>query len=198
MKDKIENFWQWFVAHEDKIVGCLEDNGSPHRDFVIEHLNNYILSMGMFKWDIGEGADKTWFLTISPNGDPDLLEKSKQIIAQAPPNLDWEYHYALQPKAWDYTLSVYDYNMDEQHVDASNWKYQSDKSPNGQYNITFIAENISHIDADTKAIIADLVIVNEIGEAAKISTISDVQIIDGESNLAMQNPIQSLKENLLY
>jgi len=196
MKDKIENFWQWFVSHEDKIVGCLEDNGSPHRDFVIEHLNNYILSMGMFKWDIGEGNDKAWFLTISPNGDPELLEISKRIIAEAPENLDWEYHFAQQAKTWDYTLSVYDYNMDEQQVDVSEWKFIFKKAPNGQFNITFYADNISHIDEDTRSILSDLVLINEVGEETKISAVSTVQIIDGETDTTGQINIQELKENL--
>ena len=96
--DTILGFWQWFVKNERTIKECIENDNSVHREFVVEQLNERILSFGMLTWDIGLNEDDNWFLTLSPNGNKDILKISQSIMAEAPDHMDWIFKLVNLPK----------------------------------------------------------------------------------------------------
>ena len=116
---KIEKLWKWFVANENQIIDSFQNESLV--DFIVGNLDNLILDFGMFAWEIGPGKAKSWFFTISPNGDKDLMVVSKKIMAAAPTLDDWEFNYCKPAKEWDRKFIIYDCNMNQQHIDASNW-----------------------------------------------------------------------------
>lgn len=176
--EKIEKLWNWFYDNENRILDCIENDNTIDQPYIKEQLDNLILDIGLFSWEIGHGSNKPWFFTISPNGDKDLLEKSKTIIISAPELEKWQFHYCKPAMDWDRKFSIYDSFMDLQDIDASEWKFVAEKSGENKVEIILEAPNIKHLDGDTAMQAADLVVINEIGEEIKIRNISNIKILD--------------------
>lgn len=176
-EQKIKNLWKWFFANEEKIRNCIENESASEQDYISEQLNNLILDMGVFSWEIGPGNSKDWSLIISPNGDKNLLRKSRGIIEKAPELDKWEFHYNRPARDWDRKFVIYDGYMDEQEINASDWNYVCKKAKNGKTELIFEGSNIKHLDKETALIAANMVIVNEIGEETKINKIASVDIV---------------------
>ncbi len=173
---KIENLWRWFVANENQIIDSFQNESVAN--YIVENLDNLILDFGMFTWEIGPGKVKPWFLTISPNGDRDLIRVSQKIIEHAPNLDDWEFNYCKPAKDWDRKFIIYDSNMNEQNIDASNWKYVVLRNEDGMIDLILEAMNITHLDHDTARTAADIIVTSEIGEETKIQKILSVDIVD--------------------
>ena len=173
---KIENLWRWFVANENQIIDSFQNESLVNH--IVENLDNLILDFGMFTWEIGPGKVKPWFLTISPNGDRDLIGVSQKIIEQAPNLDDWEFNYCKPAKDWDRKFIIYDSNMHEQNIDASNWKYVMLRNEDGMIDLILEAKNITHLDHDTARTAAEIIVTSEIGEETKIQKILSVDIVN--------------------
>ena len=173
---KIENLWRWFVANENQIIDSFQNESLAN--YIVENLDNLILDFGMFTWEIGPGKVKPWFLTISPNGDRDLIRVSQKIIEHAPNLDDWEFNYCKPAKDWDRKFIIYDSNMNEQNIDASNWKYVMLRNEDGMIDLILEAKNITHLDHDTARTAAEIIVTSEIGEETKIQKILSVDIVN--------------------
>ena len=73
LENKIDRFWKWFAQNEGDVVRAVDDEILA--ESIVEQLDNFILDMGAFSWEIGAGIEKNWFLTISPNEN----EKQKRV-----------------------------------------------------------------------------------------------------------------------
>ena len=195
-EERIEHFWRWFMANEQQIIASFDNE--LLRESIIESLDNLILDFGMFTWEIGSGKAKQWFLTISPNGDKDLIKVSKEIIKHAPFLDRWEFNYCKPAKDWDRRFVIYDDNMDEQHIDSTNWNYVALQYEEGKIELILEANNIAHLDHDTAKTAAELFVTSEIGEEAKIQKILSIDIVDQlESKYdSSKAEIQFLKDRL--
>jgi hypothetical protein len=193
---KIENLWRWFVANENQIIDSFQNESLAN--YIVENLDNLILDFGMFTWEIGSGKVKPWFLTISPNGDRDLIRVSQKIIEHAPNLDDWEFNYCKPAKDWDRKFIIYDSNMNEQNIDASNWKYVMLRNEDGMIDLILEAKNITHWDHDTARTAADIIVTSEIGEETKIQKILSVDIVDKLERQynSRKTEIQYLKKHL--
>ncbi len=193
---KIENLWRWFVANENQIIDSFQNESLAN--YIVENLDNLILDFGMFTWEIGSGKVKPWFLTISPNGDRDLIRVSQKIIEHAPNLDDWEFNYCKPAKDWDRKFIIYDSNINEQNIDASNWKYVMLRNEDGMIDLILEAKNITHWDHDTARTAADIIVTSEIGEETKIQKILSVDIVDKLERQynSRKTEIQYLKKHL--
>ncbi len=193
---KIESLWRWFVANENQIIDSFQKESLTN--YIVENLDNLILDFGMFTWEIGPGKVKPWFLTISPNGDRDLIRVSQKIIEHAPNLDDWEFNYCKPAKDWDRRFIIYDSNMNEQNIDASNWKYVMLRNEDGMIDLILEAMNITHLDHDTARTAADIIVTSEIGEETKIQKILSVDIVDKLERQynSRKTEIQYLKKHL--
>lgn len=196
--DKIESLWAWFSKNEQRIRDYIGNESASERDYIVEHLDNLILDMGVFSWEIGHGLNKPWFLTISPNGDKDLMKKSKNIIAAAPDLIDWEYNFSKPAKDWDRRFNIYDDNMIEQKINASSWQFVAIQIEDGMIELILEAKNIGHLDNYTAKTAADLVVINEIGEETKILNIRSIDIVDQleKAHDSRKTEIGTLKKHL--
>jgi hypothetical protein len=197
---KIKSFWKWFAENETRIRGVLDTNFPSEKDALINDLDNQILEFGMFTWEIGYEPDHSFFLIISPNGNWERLGLSRSIMKLAPNLDDWHFYYAKPAKEWNLQFSLFDNNVIEHQVNASNWTYilikQGDK-----FKIIIAAGNIAHLDYDTRNAAGDLVVTNLLGEELKIIKIAEIEMVNAfEKTLkAPSFPILSLKaqvENL--
>ena len=176
--EKIEELWKWFISNEQKIIDCIKNDFAIDRDYIIENIDNLILDLGMFTWEIGAGIDKPWVFTISPNGDKDLLKKSRKIIYNAPELKDWEINYCKPAKDWNYKFNIFDNLMNEYKINASTWNYVALQKGDDIIELIIEAENIGDLDSETAKTAADLVVLNEIGEETKIQKISAINIVN--------------------
>lgn len=171
LRYKIDEFWNWFVEHEEKFR-IIRD---PHA--AREMLDNQILQFGIFSWEIGKGKNKPHTLTISPNGNAEMLRRSQAIIGEAPEMKFWEFFAAKPPRDWDYILEMYDSYMVKQRIDSSSWEYLFRMTPDFKIRILLYAENIDFLDDDDKMSAADFVINSVIGEADKIDYVDSIEFL---------------------
>jgi len=178
IENKIKDLWQWFVANEDMIRSCIENESSENQDYIIENLDNLVLNFGMFTWEVDKGINKPLSFTISPNGDHELLKISKKIIREAPQLDAWEINASKPAKIWERQFAVYDEVMNAHDIDATDWNYVTSQLENNKLDIIIEACNIGHLDNDTSLTAANLVVINEIGEEAKIRVVNKISIVD--------------------
>lgn len=191
--EKITTLWEWFVKNEQKVRHAIDKGTAFEREFVVESLNDLILDMGMFSWEIGPGQASEWSLTISPNGDRKRMLQSKKIIDEAPALYDWEFHYSKPAKVWDRQFQVYDDFMIAHELDASSWSFVVNVAKDGLIDILLEASNIGNLDAYTAKTAADLVVTHEIGEASRILYIGAIELVK-----EMEPELQEAKAGISY
>ncbi|MCH2229891.1 MAG: hypothetical protein MK105_06065 [Crocinitomicaceae bacterium] len=198
-EENIVEFWRWFIKNETRIKGCISNKDITEQEKIVKSLNEYILGFGPFSWDIGLNENDDWFLTISPNLDPELLKISKAIIDLAPTHLDWKFYSSKPCKKWNYQLEVYDELMDIFKVDSSAWNFVALEEEDGTIELNFELFNLSqrHDEAIENAITA--FIINELGEEVLTTQISNIEIFeqfDAELN-GMKCPVTMMKSELI-
>lgn len=177
-KEKIEAFWDWFANNVDHIKEVLANDFHEGRKSLVKTMDNQVLQFGMFTWEMGPTDEQVYFLTISPNGNEELLEISKQIMEFSPSFPDWNFYYAKPAKEWDLKFSVFDDFMEEHRVDASSWNYLIEGSSSKNIKILIEAGNLAHLDQETKMTAVDLVVTSLIGEAFKIYNVKSLLVVD--------------------
>ena len=197
-KDKISDFWSWFEENETRIKECIENDIISEKEFVNEKLNDFILSIGLFTWEIGINEKGSWFLTISPNGNKDLLQLSRKIIRGAPANNTWLFHSGKPAKNWDRIIRVYDNKLDQTHIDSSEWYFYSFARNDGIIELIIEAENSGHLDEDTAHSAADYFVNNELGEAKRIELFAPIKIVSELEPAYAENkqPISNFKNHI--
>jgi hypothetical protein len=169
MQDKdILNFWSWFEKNSDNLYS---DNYDQN---ILNELDKIISNWGL-TWEIGPGLSKDYSLTISPNGDKELLETTKYIIDKAPQLDNWEFYDAKQPKENWHLATLVDTHR---AIDASNWTYVLLKYEDEKIEILLKADSLANLDTETKELAADLVLTNLLGEKLKIQKIDFIDIVE--------------------
>ena len=169
MQDKdIQNFWSWFAKNSNSLQS---DN---YEKSLLDKLDKTISNWGLV-WEVGPGLLKENSLTISPNGDQELLDKTNYIIDKAPQLDNWEFFNAKQPKENWYLATLVDTGFE---IDASNWTYVLLKYEDEKIEILLKADSLVNLDIETKELVADLILTNLLGEKLKIEKIDFVDIVD--------------------
>ncbi|MBS4064316.1 MAG: hypothetical protein KGZ74_07130 [Chitinophagaceae bacterium] len=104
-ENRIKDFWLWF----NSISNELESNF--RNEILLKQLDKKIDHLGNFTWEIGPGRKEPNMLVISPNGNVDLLEDTKQIIDLVPKIKRWEFYYAKQPRINESEYLIYFLNQ---------------------------------------------------------------------------------------
>ena len=196
--DNIIRFWQWFVKNESTIKECIENDRSEHRQYVVDQMNEHILNLGVLTWDIGLNDDENWFLTLSPNGNQDMLKVSQRIIADAPEHMDWLFYASKPAKNWNRKFTIYDNALDEAFIDASQWHYVVFEEEDGTLELVLEGQNITHLDPEVAETAAEQFVIQELGEVTwilRISSIVIVPVLESEYE-ATKTPVSELKEHL--
>lgn len=190
--DKIDAFWDWFGANDEYIRETLLGHSDQEKEALVQTLNNFILAIGMFTWELGHGKSKPFYLTISPNNSRELLELSRDIMESAPYLPDWELHHAKPAQVWDLKFRIYDEDYNEWDVDASKWKFVLREHPGEGVLVVVEAANISYLDAETTRTAVEQVVTGLLGEEQKIEHVRKIEIRNQLS--ASSTPITALKQ----
>jgi len=171
---KIRQFWEWFFEN------CQKFGASFENEELLESLDNWISQLGDFSWEVGPGKAKDNALVISPHGDHDLLQNTKQIIAGAKDCEGWEFYYAKPPKEEEWEL-IFTFETTEGEmvdVDASPWEYTLLKYDDGMLEIIIKAPDLRELDESDKQIAAEIVLDGVLGEEVRMRTICRIEVVD--------------------
>lgn len=191
MADNIISFWNWFKENEDDL--------QPDKitSELINKLDEKILSFGDYNWEIREGSKKSNMLIISPGGNVDLLEETKNIINLSPNLNNWEFCHYKPAKVWDYQFSIEDKGV-KRMINASNWEYVLLKFPNGTYDIIIKADSLNVLPKEYHLTSVDIVLESILGEELSLNLIKNIDLVDKfpDEYLNQKGSIQSLKEHI--
>lgn len=190
--DKIDSFWEWFSANDERIKEVLLGHSEQDKEALVKTLNNQVLTLGMFTWEMGHGTTSPFYLTISPNGDKELLALSREIMAAAPYLPDWELNHAKPALDWDLKFQLYDEEYIERKVDASKWKFSLRQHHEEGVTIILEAGNIGHLDYETKKTATEQVVISLLGEEQKIMYVQEIETTNQLK--PSSTPIQQLKQ----
>ena len=169
MQDRdILTFWNWFTKNSVRLQ-------SNDYDQDILHELDRIVSNWDLVWEIGPGLSKENSLTISPNGDKNLLDKAKSIIDKAPQLDNWEFYSAKQSKQNWHLAKLLDTDL---QIDASNWTYVLLKYEDEKIEILLKADTLTKLDDELKELVADLILTNLLGEELKIKKVDFIDIVE--------------------
>lgn len=199
MKEQIDNFWDWFQANESTIIHAIQSTAKSDHSSLVNTLDNLVLSFGRLGWEIGHGAKKPFFLTLSPNNNRELLSITKSIMAAAPVLKSWELNAAKPPVNWDLKFEVLDDDFEEHTIDASVWHQVLTQRSNGSINVLLQAENLSFLDEATQIRSADMVITSVLGEELRIDKINKIKLVDAfeTKHQYRKAPIHILRKQVL-
>ncbi|CAM1352208.1 hypothetical protein [Tenacibaculum ascidiaceicola] len=170
--NKINNFWNWFSTNEENL--------SPEKitNELISELDNKILSLGDFSWEIREGKNKSNLLVISPGGDVDLLKNSLEIIKESPDSSNWEFLHYKPAKDWDFKLSLYNNKGDEEIIDVKDWEYVLLRFEDSTYDIIFKTNSSKTAKRDDINLIGDIVLESILGEELSLNLIKNIDFVN--------------------
>lgn len=168
----IAEFWDWFAQNSTSLKSDRYD------EILIDELDQIISNWDLV-WEIGPGLTKSNSLTISPNGNKDLLDKAKSVIASAPELDTWEFYYLKQPKENWHKANLIDKAV---KIDALEWTYILFQYEDKKIEIVLKADNLAHLDQETKELAIDLVLTNLLGEQLRIAKIDFFDIVEEFDN----------------
>ncbi len=189
LTEKIESFWEWFQKMEPQYRKFFTDE-PVNTELLVEAMNNRVLDFGQFKWEMREGKQGVLQFIISPNGDYDLFEISKQIIRHQPAHLNWEFLPALPPQKTDYKFKMYDQAMRLIDVDGSDWQCVLEEE-NGLVVAVFEISNLINLEFDSQIEAAEILLKKIIGEEKFIEHIGGLEVVEEFDETEDSFPIQA-------
>ncbi len=177
LASKIDSFWDWFLEEEENIKDFFEEEEVIDKDALVDTINERVLDFGLFRWEIGPGQRRPFYLLISPNGNAERLRLSKRIMEDAPDLPDWEFYPARPSRSDALQFRLYDNFMTEQAIDASNWQYVLLDTPTEKVDILLEAPNIAGLDEETQWVAGEQGVTNLLGEEQKIARVRTVMVV---------------------
>jgi hypothetical protein len=186
--DDINNFWNWFKANSDDLQSQKYPNDT------LEQLDRKIVDLGL-RWEVGPGKEKTNSLTISPGGDTEKIELAKEFIKFSPTLDSWEFYSFKQPKAnWD-KLELPKYDI---KITADDWTYTLLRYKDGKKEILVKGDSLNDIEPDYKVGVAEMVLINLIGEERMMTEVDFVDVLSPDDNTYELHDLEELTGHLDY
>lgn len=184
----INSFWSWFKTN----MYNLQSQKYPNNRF--EELDNKITNFEL-RWEVGPGKEKANSLTISPNGDLEKIELVKEFVRLSPSLDSWEFYCFKQPKQNWYKLELPSYDI---NITAKDWTYTILKYKDGKKEILIKGDSLNEIDPDYKVDIAEMVLINLIGEERMMTELDFIDVLSPDDNTYELQDITELIEQLDY
>lgn len=176
LNDRIDAFWEWFTLNRTILEAVVAGNHHDKTEYIIQSLDEHILAMGKIKWEVENPSEGAYTFTLSPNSNRELLQITKSTIENSPGFEGWTFYYAKQANH-EFSLKLYDAEMDIQEVNAENWQVVLIPADTDQFDLLLLAD-MDYLDEDTEMIAADLMLTNILGEERKINALSGLEIVD--------------------
>ena len=186
---EIREFWEWFKINTSRLQSDIIDEEN------IKEIDKRISTFGL-RWEVGHGITKSNSLTISPNGDSEKLDLVKQFIDNAPTLDTWEFFNFKRPKPyhWD-RLELPKYNI---NISASDWTYTLLRYEDGKKEVLIKGGSLAEIESDYKVGVAEMVLINLVGEERMMTEIDYVDVLGQDDNTYERYDLIELNEHLDY
>lgn len=163
--------WAWFLANADAVASQLEQRSDDELPPALAELDSLVAAFGQnISWEIGPLGDRL-FLAISPGGDAEQFQLTKEIVALAEPPEGWVLLPAKPAKEWNRSLQFA--GLD---VDANRWLFRIRRWDDGGLGVIWgIPSDYGLPEADQN-LLGWLVLESEIGEATAIERVVDVEV----------------------
>ncbi|PUZ22960.1 hypothetical protein DCC81_21330 [Chitinophaga parva] len=168
----VNEFWEWFSAN------CQNFGQSFDNAYLINELDVWVQRLGGFTWEIGPGKTMENALTISPNGNLELLPYTKEIISMAPKCNGWEYYFAKQPKQWEMIFDFETESGNTIEIDASRWEYVLLKYEDGLYGVIIKFIQSDQLSDNDKIMAAEIALDGVLGEGKRIQFIDELEFVE--------------------
>ncbi|MET0465208.1 MAG: hypothetical protein ABW007_18750 [Chitinophagaceae bacterium] len=182
----IKSFWEWFANNAYRM------NLESASDAFLAELDEQVVNLGDFAWEIGPGFHKENQFVLSPHGDKEILKQTRDVIGKAPVMDKWEFYPARQPLQGNLVF-VLNTDPGEISFDATNWQYILYQFHDGTFDIILKAPNIAALSPADQSLAARLAIDGAIGEEKRIELFVDIEVVeafeDGEKPLAPTLPL---------
>jgi hypothetical protein len=169
----IAKFWSWFADVAPELAGDFEN------EKLLEELDTRLSSFRGVAWELGPGATAEHALTVSPDGDAQLLPLTQQIIAHAPSIESWEFHFARQPRSSYLEFSLctrYEKeSKSEIEIDARKWRYVLYQFPDGVFDLILEQSNLGGLGEEDRYTAAVVLIDSVLGEATRLARINQIE-----------------------
>ncbi len=186
--DDIKTFWNWFKTNSTDL------QSEKYPNDTLSDLDKKVLSFGL-RWEVGPGKTKENSLTISPNGDPEQIELATEFIRHSPTLDSWEFYNFKQPKLNWNKLELPKYNI---NITADNWTYTLLRYKDGKKEILIKGDSLNDIDPELKVGVAEMVLINLIGEERMMTEVDFVDVLSPDDNTYELHDIEDLTGHLDY
>jgi hypothetical protein len=188
----INMFWDWFAKHYIDL-GTNFDN-----EKVLKELDDQLMSLGDFAWEIGPGTKIANQLVISPGGDVTLLPITKEIVSYAKNIPGWEFHYAKPPKEWDFIFDFENHNGEVINIDASNWQYVLLRYEDGGFEIIIQTHDLVGLNEEDKLTASEILLDGALGEEIRMLHICYIDVVERFDNqyVDKSNVMKNLNNHL--
>lgn len=170
--NKYNIFWSWFLKYQDQFGENFENQK------LIEELDEKVLDLGNFVWEIGPGTEKQNMLVISPGGDVEKLKDTEELVSLAPNCSDWEFYSSKPPKKWNLIFEFYSVDEEIVFIDGNAWEYYCTSDQNGKLNIIIKYEITSNLEEVDLMYATEILLDGIIGEKLRIENISEIILKD--------------------
>jgi hypothetical protein len=170
--DQVEKFWNWFYTN------CQNFGDKFENKALLAELDVRVAKLGPFSWEIGPGKVEENAFVISPNGDIQMLEYTKSIIAKARHCHSWEFYYAKPPKKWELKFDYKTAEDKKLHIDASQWKYVLAQYEDGTFEIIIRPFPLLDLNDQDKLSVAEILLDGVLGEEARMKLISYIDVVE--------------------
>ncbi|HIB8181717.1 TPA: hypothetical protein ACWX1I_003127 [Elizabethkingia anophelis] len=168
---QVIQFWNWIRIN----INFIEP--SKITDNFIALLDNEIQKLGNFAWEIGfDDKVNKYFLSISAEGNSELLKESKAILDHAPKIDNWIFYSYKPPKQWNFILNLL-INGEEVQFNANNWQYVLYKYPDNVYDIVIKVPLSYKTYEEHFYEIGQIAVSAELGETFVNEYISDIDLV---------------------
>jgi hypothetical protein len=166
-KNEIREFWQWF----ESVAQQLATNSHPA---ILDQLNDHVTNLGDISWELGPGVGAENALVISPDGKPEWLPVTRDIVAMAPAIPGWEFHHARPPKQWDLQFAIECSSGEMLEIDARTWRYVLFEFPDGTFDLVIEQPNLVSAEHDDRWLACMILVDGLLGEATRLTFITDM------------------------
>lgn len=170
-KEIINSFWSWIKNNIEYLAP---------KKITTEYINlldEEIGKLADFSWEIGfDNIVNKNFLTISPEGDTELLELSRTIINEAPTIEGWIFYSAKPPKQWKLIFNLL-INGEKIQFNATEWKYILYKYPDNVYDIVIKVPQFYMPYKEYFHQIGDIAVTGELGEEFVIEYVNEIELV---------------------
>jgi hypothetical protein len=168
--NRIVEFWKWFESISDELLL------NPNREDLISQIDVHINQLGAFDWEIGPLSKITSYFAISPNLDYDKLQYTRQIIANAPHCIGWQFFPSKPPKEWDGIWKMKNEFGKRILINSSNWEYILYQFEDRTFDIDIL---IDYVDGDLQTcyLAIDIALTGYLGEEEFMRLIKNIKIL---------------------